>query len=233
MFHVNLPISEIFYSIQGEGSLSGVPSVFVRVSGCNLRCHWCDTPYALNVAQGKKQSIDNIVKQVLSYQCQHVVLTGGEPMMHPNIKPLCDAFQSHELHITIETSGSLFLPVTCSLMSISPKLSHSTPNSGELLSYAKQHEKNRINVEVLNKLINHYDYQLKFVIDGNEDLEEINQLLNQLDQFSGNKVMLMPQGIDKESLSITSPIVAELCKLTGFRYAPRLHVDLWGNTQGT
>jgi 7-carboxy-7-deazaguanine synthase len=230
---MKLPISEIFYSIQGEGCLAGVPSVFVRVAGCHLRCTWCDTPYALKISQGSSMDIDDIMKRVLQFQCIHVVITGGEPMMHKGIVNLCDALKNESCHITIETSGTLLLPVTASLMSISPKLSHSTPTEGPLIKYASQHEKLRINIDVINTLIDHYDYQLKFVIEKENDLSEIHDLLKQLKHYSVDKVMLMPQGLDQSELAITAPLVADLCKLTGFRFSSRLHVNLWGNTKGT
>ena len=118
-------------------------------------------------------------------------------------------------------------------MSISPKLSHSTPTEGPLIKYASQHEKLRINIDVINTLIDHYDYQLKFVIEKKNDLSEIHDLLKQLKNYSGDKVMLMPQGLDQSELAVTAPLVADLCKLTGFRFSSRLHVNLWGNTRGT
>jgi len=230
---MKLPVSEIFYSLQGEGCLAGMPSVFVRLAGCHLKCTWCDTPYALNISQGETMDIGTIISAVLHFNCNHVVITGGEPMMHKEIVALAEALKNENVHITIETSGTLLQPVSASFMSISPKLSNSTPTKGSLLKYAQQHEKHRINIDVINTLITHYDYQLKFVVEHENDLEEIHDILNQLDNYSGDKVLLMPQGIDQSQLSITAPLVAELCKLTGFRFATRLHVNLWGNTKGT
>src|SRR5438477_2908675 len=85
-----LKIAEIFYSIQGEGSLIGVPSVFVRTSGCNLRCSWCDTPYTSWQPEGDERSIDQIVNEVTQYPAHHVVVTGGEPMIAPGIVNLTE-----------------------------------------------------------------------------------------------------------------------------------------------
>ena len=82
-----MKISELFYSIQGEGKLTGVPSVFVRASGCNLRCTWCDTPYASWEPEGENFSVAQIVERVIAFPARHVVLTGGEPMMMPEIVP--------------------------------------------------------------------------------------------------------------------------------------------------
>ena len=89
MQNAEIQISEIFYSIQGEGLLAGRPSVFVRLAGCPLRCRWCDTQYALNSSAGKKMSIDQIITQVKKYSPPYVVITGGEPLISPQISLLC------------------------------------------------------------------------------------------------------------------------------------------------
>ena len=123
-----MKIAELFYSLQGEGSLVGVPSVFIRTSGCNLRCVWCDTPYTSWQPEGAEQDLDQILSAVRSFQAaRHVVVTGGEPMIAPEIVPLTERLRALGLHITVETAGTVFQPVACDLMSISPKLSGSTP----------------------------------------------------------------------------------------------------------
>jgi 7-carboxy-7-deazaguanine synthase len=106
-----MKLAELFYSIQGEGKLSGVPSVFVRASGCNLRCVWCDTPYASWSPEGEDAPVDEIVRRVTEFGAQHVVLTGGEPMVMPDIAPLCDELQRRKLHITVVTAATVFHPV--------------------------------------------------------------------------------------------------------------------------
>src|SRR5688572_20004036 len=122
-------ISEIFYSIQGEGELTGVPSVFVRTSGCNLRCTWCDTKYASWNPEGEELSIDAIVEQVRTFPARHVVLTGGEPMVARGISELAQRLRDDGLHITIETAGTIAPDgIACDLASLSPKLSNSTPD---------------------------------------------------------------------------------------------------------
>ena len=97
-----MKIAELFYSIQGEGKLVGVPSVFVRASGCNLRCTWCDTPYASWNPEGEDVPVDEIVRRVSEFGAKHVVLTGGEPLVMPDIVELCNALKSRDHHITIE-----------------------------------------------------------------------------------------------------------------------------------
>src|SRR5256885_1880439 len=95
-------IAEIFYSVQGEGGLLGVPSVFVRTSGCNLRCAWCDTPYTSWQPEGEERTLESIVAEVERYPARHVVVTGGEPMIAPEIAKLTGMFGAR--HMTIETA---------------------------------------------------------------------------------------------------------------------------------
>src|SRR3954466_13590322 len=148
-----MKIAEIFYSIQGEGSLIGVPSVFIRTSGCNLRCSWCDTPYTSWQPEGTDLSLDRILDEVHAPPARHVVVTGGEPMIAPEIIPLTERLCDAGLHITIETAGTVFQPVACNLMSISPKLANSTPDDP---TWSSRHERLRIQPEVLGELMARY-----------------------------------------------------------------------------
>jgi 7-carboxy-7-deazaguanine synthase len=221
-------VAEIFYSIQGEGNLVGVPSVFVRTSGCNLRCSWCDTPYTSWSPEGEDLTIDSIVDQAAQFSAaRHVVLTGGEPMIAPGIVELSRRFRERGLHITIETAGTVFHPVECDLMSISPKLSNSTPEG----SFSAQHERLRLQPTVLRRLMSHCDYQLKFVIAHESDVEEVQALAAQL-KAPPEKIILMPEGISAEILGERGVWVAEICKQYGYRFSPRLHVYLYGNRRG-
>jgi 7-carboxy-7-deazaguanine synthase len=221
-----LKIAEIFYSLQGEGSLVGVPSVFVRTSGCNLRCAWCDTPYTSWQPEGEERTLHSIVAEVDRHPARHVVVTGGEPMIAPEMVALTEMLRPR--HITIETAGTVFAPVRCDLMSISPKLANSAPEG----RWAKQHDKLRTQPEVLRRLMSAYDHQLKFVIAKPEDVAEVEALLESLGADRGN-VILMPEGIDAAVLRERSVWLAEICKQTGLRFSPRLHVDLYGNRRGT
>src|SRR3954462_6680806 len=105
-----MKLAELFHSIQGEGKLAGVPSVFVRASGCNLRCVWCDTPYASWNPEGENQSVADIVRQVEAFGARPVVLTGGEPMIMPEIEELCAVLKAKGHHLTIETAATVFKP---------------------------------------------------------------------------------------------------------------------------
>jgi 7-carboxy-7-deazaguanine synthase len=222
-----LKIAELFYSIQGEGSLVGVPSVFIRTSGCNLRCAWCDTPYASWQPEGADLTLDQIVDEVKAHPARHVVVTGGEPMIAPEIVPLTERLRGLGWHITIETAGTVVQPVACDLMSISPKLANSTPNG----RWAAQHDRLRIQPEVLLELMGRYPYQLKFVIERADDLDEVRALIGTLGA-DRSRVILMPEGMDRNRLRERAVWLAEICKQEGFRFSPRLHVELWGNRRG-
>ena len=222
-----MKIAELFYSLQGEGSLIGVPSFFIRTSGCNLRCSWCDTPYTSWQPEGTELAIQQIIDEVKAHPAQHVVVTGGEPMIAPEIIPLTEQLRGLGLHITIETAGTVFQPVACDLMSISPKLSNSTPEG----PWAAQHNRLRIRTDTLSRLIERYEYQLKFVIEKPEDLPEVRDLVANL-QAPPECVVLMPEGTDAERLRERSLWLVEICKEEGFRFSPRLHVELWGNRRG-
>lgn len=225
-------IAEIFYSIQGEGALVGVPSVFVRTSGCNLRCTWCDTPYTSWQPEGGEFSIEQILEHVRQFSgAQHVVVTGGEPMISPEIISLTEQLRNAGQHITIETAGTVYTPVACDLMSISPKLTNSTPHDRDGGRWAAQHDRLRHQPEILRRLMAHYPYQLKFVVQREEDLREIRQMVEVLSAAPGN-VMLMPEGTTREAVLERGRWIAEACKSEGYRYSPRLHVDLWGDKRG-
>lgn len=231
-----LLISEIFYSIQGEGSLSGMPSVFVRLSGCNLRCRWCDTPYASWKPEGEQMTVQQTVARVLAFGAQHVVLTGGEPMVATDIHALADYLRKANLHITIETAGTIAPQgIACDLASISPKLANSTPPAISTSPvWVSKHERRRLQPNVLRQWITQYDYQIKFVIESRDDLEEITQVVESIGiEVPPWRVLLMPEGKTPASLSSRAPEIVSLCKTHGYRYADRLHIRLFGNTRGT
>jgi 7-carboxy-7-deazaguanine synthase len=224
-------ISEIFYSVQGEGSLIGVPSVFIRTSGCNLRCTWCDTPYTSWAPEGDDWQLDNILEHVKNFRAVYAVVTGGEPMIAPEIVALTRGLRNMDMHITIETAGTAYQPVACDLMSISPKLSNSVPLHREVGRWAAQHERLRRQPDVLRKLVTEYSHQLKFVVTSPDDLTEIDDLLTDL-PVSPQNVILMPEGTDVQALRDRGPWIVEICKGRGFRFSPRVHIDLWGARRG-
>ena len=227
-------IAEIFYSIQGEGLIAGVPSVFVRTSGCNLRCHWCDTPYASWRPEGPEISVEAVLQKISEWNCRHVVLTGGEPMIAPDLPALAAGLRKAGKHITIETAATV-LPtgIACCLASLSPKLSNSTPSAERDPAWAKKHEETRLRSDVIAEWIKNYDFQLKFVVSSEKDLTEIKGLLSRLPPVPLDRVLLMPEGTDSKALATRAPWLVEICKREGFRFCPRLQIELFGHTRGT
>jgi 7-carboxy-7-deazaguanine synthase len=224
-------VSEIFYSLQGEGFLAGVPSVFVRLAGCPLRCRWCDTKYAWDETAGDQCNVAEIIETIQQWPCRFVVITGGEPMINSDLLEFTKELKTVGKHITIETAGIAYVPdMPCDLMSISPKLGNSTPEDKQ---HAASHEKSRLDLAVLGELIDHYNYQLKFVIDSESDLPEIIETIEKLGNVDSEKVMLMPQATTREEYLTKSPLVADMCKQTGFAFSQRLQVLLWNNERGT
>jgi 7-carboxy-7-deazaguanine synthase len=226
-------IAEIFYSIQGEGRLAGTPSVFIRTSGCNLRCVWCDTPYTSWEPEGEERSVDEILAAAKRCPAKHAVVTGGEPLLAHEIEELTRRLKREGFHVTIETAATIFKPVECDLMSMSPKLVNSTPWKRDQGKFAWMHEQHRINLPVIEQFIERHDYQLKFVADRESDFSEVEGILEKLGNVERSRVLIMPQGRTKEELHERAPWIVELCKAHGFSYTPRLHIELWGNRRGT
>lgn len=226
-----LRVAEIFASIQGEGRWVGTPSAFVRVSGCNLRCVWCDTPYASWEPEGPVVEVGAVAEQVQRLGIRHVVLTGGEPMLFEGIEELAVLLRGAGHVITIETAGTVFREVACDLMSISPKLANSTPVG---TSWEARHEETRLDLDPLTQLVARYEYQLKFVVDpeSGDDLPEIARIVSAI-SADRSRVMLMAEGTDAETLRRRQRMLVEVCLREGYALTPRLQVELFGNTRGT
>jgi 7-carboxy-7-deazaguanine synthase len=228
-----MKIAEIYRSVQGEGLLTGVPSVFVRTSGCNLRCWFCDTPYASWRPEGRDMAIDEIVSQIEEWNARHVVITGGEPMLFAELIPLCESLKGIGRHITIETAGTLYLPVTCDLMSISPKLASSAPSAELYQRWHRRHQRSRHRPDVVRRLIDEHEYQMKFVVDVAGDLVEIGHYLGELPEISRGRVLLMPQGTDQEQLDARTRWLRPHCEANGFIFCPRKQIEWYGPVRGT
>ncbi|HNW42040.1 MAG: 7-carboxy-7-deazaguanine synthase [Verrucomicrobia bacterium ADurb.Bin122] len=227
-------ISEVFYSLQGEGSLVGVPSVFIRTSGCNLRCAWCDTPYASWNPEGKNRSIDELIAEIDRHPTEHVVLTGGEPMIAAGIRELAAELKLLGYHITIETAGTVAPEgIACDLASLSPKLLNSAPNAVEHAVWHKRHEATRWQPDVIRQWIERYPYQFKFVVSSPTDVDELEGMLKKLGrEIPRHQVLLMPEARTLDTMRQRATWLPELCKTRGYRYAHRLHIELWGNKRG-
>ena len=229
-------ISELFYSLQGEGELTGVPSVFVRTSGCNLRCAWCDTPYASWNPEGETRTLPQIIAEVEGHRTAgHVVLTGGEPMIAKDVRLLAAAIKAAGRHLTIETAATVAPEgIACDLASLSPKLLNSAPDPVAHAAWRKKHEATRWQPAVVRQWIDHYPYQFKFVVARPEDVEELEHMLTALErEIPRHKVLLMPEATTLEKMRSRAAWLGDLCKVRGYRYAHRLHIELYGNRRGT
>ena len=226
-----IPISEIFYSIQGEGKYCGTPSVFVRVGGCNLKCpgfgdKGCDSYYAVDRKYENEWlnlGITEIINEIKKYEKYnpHLVITGGEPMLYyKKLYPLVEYFKNQ---ITIETNATMdinfekYPKYKDVAFAMSVKLS----NSGE--EYKKRIKKDIIKSYALNAKKSFF----KFVID--RDLkEEIDDITKGIDL----PIYCMPLGASKEELEKNAPFVFEFCLKNGFRYSDRIHIRLFGKKKG-
>jgi 7-carboxy-7-deazaguanine synthase len=221
-------VSETFTSLQGEGMLAGLPSFFVRTAGCNLRCAWCDTPYASWRPEGRRTTIAAVVAEAAASGCRHVVVTGGEPLLQREIGALTAALSAAGHHVTVETAGTLAPELTCHLLSVSPK----TENSDPAGAWRERHRLIRVDRGPLAALLaRHPEHQVKFVVRDRGDLAEILALVERLAVDRG-RVLLMPEGATREEIAVRAAEVGRMCLDAGFRYSPRLHVDLFGGGRG-
>lgn len=228
-----MQIAEIYRSLQGEGLLTGTASTFIRVSGCNLRCWFCDTPYASWLPEGTDWPLEEIVTEVEQLAAQHVVVTGGEPMLYAELIPLCQRLKAAGRHITIETAGTLYLPVQCDLMSISPKLANSTPPLSRAGKWSERHDRSRHAPDVIRRLTNEYVWQLKFVVDALDDCQEVERYLDQFWHLDRSRVLLMPQGTDLAGLRAKEEWLIPYCREHGLVFCPRKHIEWFGAVRGT
>lgn len=234
-----MQIAEIYQSLQGEGLLAGTPSVFVRTSGCNLRCHWCDTPFTSWEPTGTPMAVGEIVAAVEAFGRRHVVVTGGEPLLFPETVAVCRELRQRGHHVTIETAGTVLpeLPGTdpiADLMSISPKLASSGPPADTPGGWAARHANARRRDDVLETLMRETPWQLKFVIDSPADLAEAEGWLEDLGvQSADGAVLMMPQGVTADALARTTAWLATACEHRGYRLARRHHIGWFGHARAT
>ncbi|MFH0988983.1 MAG: 7-carboxy-7-deazaguanine synthase QueE [bacterium] len=234
-----MQISEIFHSIQGEGMLAGTPSVFIRTSICNLRCWWCDTPYTSWAPELEQMTVSQIysrVRHLAANQAspsRHVVITGGEPLLQRHELPdLCAILSADGYHCTIETNATIFIPLRAQLISMSPKLSNSTPRG----KFERSHERYRLRPDVISQYLELYrppdaNVQFKFVIDSENDLIEVERLAQQA-SIPLENILLMPQAREQDELREKTEWLKTLCQRRGYRLSPRLHIELFGNRRG-
>lgn len=235
----SLFISETFSSRQGEGKLTGQESFFIRTSGCNLRCWFCDTPYASWQPTGQRQSIESLVQDAQAVftdqpaSHRHVVLTGGEPLLGAAIEPLCHLFQQAGFHVTLETAGTIQRELPCDLLSLSPKLASSAPDAKQHPRWHQLHEQRRMPLNTMRYLIETAkDHQLKFVVSDRSQFDEIQSLVEQLEVHPSN-VFIMPQGVSIDDLDAALPWLQPWTEQVGYHYCDRMQIRWYGNRRGT
>jgi organic radical activating enzyme len=228
----HIPVSEIFYSIQGEGLNAGIPAVFLRTYYCNLTCEWCDTKYtwqnqdeALEGRDYTHMTCEDVVRKIMTLPSRHVVVTGGEPLIHQDIlgKAL-SSLKNMGYYIEIETNGtitpsqSMVDNIDC--FNVSPKTSNSLVPL-----------KLRLHPASIGALRDTGKACFKFVVSKPDDIEEIEDFVK-ANSLPRSRIFLMPEAVDRETLSQKSSWVVQLCKEGGLRYSSRLHIWLYGNARG-
>lgn len=272
MSNRKFPVLEMFVSIQGEGRFTGYPSLFVRLGGCNLRCVFgnsrCDTPYSSfeldkPICTTVKEAVAKAESMLMANpHVNHIVITGGEPMLYRDaIKEFLDGDLGSKI-ITIETNGTLraLMPwensddctVGIDLWSISPKLSTSVDKNLKYLTpeMRDNHDRTRINIDNLasywesmksaqEEIFEGANMQLKFVYSGQDSIAEIEEILEQIAVKTNTSigwlsqyVMLMPEGTTNDQLSAISQECAQVCINKGWTFCDRLHIRIWGDKRG-
>ena len=169
----------------------------------------------------------------LDEDIKHVVVTGGEPLLPSDMVDLCRRLKQHQYHVTIETAGTIDRKIDCDLMSVSPKMSNSTPNISRAGRWSEKHEQARRRPDVVAALIGRSDYQVKFVVKTPDDIVEILEFLEEVPAIENNKVLLMPEGISTESLLAKVDWLEKICERHGFQFCQRQHIFWYGNQRGT
>ncbi len=222
-------IAETFTSLQGEGMLAGIPSFFIRTSGCNLRCRWCDTPYTSWLPEGDRRAVADLVVEAVGSGVGHVVVTGGEPLLQREIAALTRGLRRADLHVTVETAGTVDPDFECDLLSLSPKTANSDPQG----AWRERHRRLRSGHESMRRLVGRFPkHQLKFVVADGDDLRDVLAVLEIVGGIEPSRVLLMAEGRTAAEVATKAPMVAALCLEHGFRYTPRLHLDLFGAGRG-
>lgn len=232
---------EIFHSLQGEGVAAGRPSVFVRLSGCNLHCDWCDTPYTWHFTGNPHEhrdrvqydraanrvvlEVEEVAERVRSYACSYLVLTGGEPLLQqPALARLCDLL-GPGVHVEVESNGTVPLAPAfdphVDQLNLSLKLAHSGNARAE-----------RLKPDLVRAYARDPRAWFKFVVGSESDVAEVEALAAAQGIASG-RILLMPEGTTSAALRERITWLAPLCLARGYRLSDRLHIHLYGDTRGT
>lgn len=221
---------EIFASIQGEGLSAGLPSTFIRLAICNLRCTWCDTAYTWDwdrydrAEQTMPLGIEDALHAITAFPPRNVVITGGEPLIQRRqLEPLVQELKAGGYRVEVETNGTVSPGELGNLVdqfNVSPKLAHSG-NQGLI----------RIDPPVLREFAANARANFKFVVQDDADLAEVEDLRRQF-AIPPERIVLMPEGRTAAELSARSPWLAETCMQRGYRFSTRLHILIWGDKRG-
>jgi len=248
-----MQISEIYRCLQMEGLLLGTPSILLRASLCNLKCHFrngglCDSSFTWDPKNGKEMDVQQVYDEVVKLAMQEkekinfIIYSGGEPTIQKEFPELCQAFLLSGFHLTVETNGTKYVEIPTkvgpknqqrdltanTLFSISPKLNSSVPVGTE---FEKSHDKARINLVVLEALLKRYPSYLKFVITGDDDIKEVLNLKDKL-KVPNHRIFLMPEGTNRDIILERSKSIIDMCLKYNFRFSPREHVNIFGNMRG-
>lgn len=226
-------ISETFSSRQGEGLLTGTDSFFVRTSGCNLRCWFCDTPYASWNPEGEFRTVSDLLGEIKRSGLRHVVVTGGEPLIWPACESLVQQLQQVGIHVTIETAGTIDRAVCPDLLSLSPKLRGSGPDARRHSAWSVAHEARRMPLKTMRVLIERaHATQVKFVVSDVGEFFEIDAVVKQL-RVPADWVWIMPEGRSIEKLDRGKLELAEPTRQRGYRLCDRMQIHWYGDKRGT
>jgi len=225
-----MKISEIFESIQGEGTNAGKSAIFLRTAECNLKCTWCDTKYTWDwknfdyAKEVKEISIEEIRRELEQFSNRHLVITGGEPLMQQDDLAELLTFLKPKFYVEIETNGTILpnnaLSILVDQWNVSPK----TSNSGNPLELCDVNE----SYTFFSKQKNCY---FKYVIESESDLIEISTLIEKYG-LKKDRVLLMTQASTKEEMNVREKIVFFMSKKNNLGFSPRMHVIKWGNQRG-
>lgn len=236
-----MKVVETFSTLQGEGKYLGVPSYFIRTTGCNLRCAWknkddsvtiCDTPYtSFKPEKGYRLDVESVLEKLTNKSIYDIVITGGEPTIQRDLSTIVNEFINEGYRVTIETNGTKYhKSIESAFISLSPKLksSYAQTNKRE----KRLHEKNNQFLGTTKNWVeSDNDYQLKFVVNDESDINEIRDIQKKL-QSPSHKIYLMPQGITQEQFQEKQQWMFNQCVKYGFNYTPRMHIDIFGNVRG-
>jgi len=217
----SLRVSEIFLSLQGEGPSAGTPAHFVRLQGCDVGCHWCDSKYTWDASGGGELALDQIWERALALgEAPLLVVTGGEPLEHPHVGELLDQAVARWPRVEVETSGVAAPPRRHERLfyNLSPKLPSATPRWSDTWRR-------------VDAWLGEPHATFKIVVGDPPDLEDACRLIAE-HAIPAARVMLMPEGLTDAAVRSRAALLAEACKRLGFRMSPRLHIWMWGPKRG-